>query len=294
MKSSKEKTVARRMKPYSLCFAYCYLLSFCSLIPSTHSFAPISSPRRQVSVTNTQPWLVREASPRPRNNLTVLASSTAVSSQIIRWAVGHTLGGWLLYFPFAARAYESWYRKINLPPWTPPAMAVASIWTVLYSTMGVATGRIYQSSNAMSAPLRLWMIHVMLNLLWAPVFFCAKRLRLGMVMNAIMVGTLSAIIPLFYRIDKLSGLLLLPYLSWLYFISEWNNSVCRRNPTSPNGYNNAKLQSDLVNLEKTAALYASAEVDLSTSNTTLHAMLEGATSYREVASMRTTETTAMF
>jgi hypothetical protein len=76
-----------------------------------------------------------------------------------------------------------------------------------------------------------------------------------MILNVLMLVTLGILIPLFYRNNPLSGLLLLPYLAWLTFATALNNSICRRNPTQ-NGYNEAMLQADLIQLQSKAAEYA--------------------------------------
>jgi translocator protein len=188
---------------------------------------------------------------------TTTKSSTSLDLTVspVAWAVGHAVGG-ALGAPVVAKA-KVWYKRINLPPWTPPDFLFAPVWTMLYSAMGVAAARVYQNTQSLSSlPMVLWMIHyVVLNLSWAPVFFGMKRLRLGMILNTLMLATLLVIIPLFYQINKLSGLLLLPYLAWLSFATVLNSAICRRNPTK-NGYNEAMLQADLVKLQKAAAAYA--------------------------------------
>eukprot|EP00527_Entomoneis_sp_CCMP2396_P008964 CAMPEP_0198147406 /NCGR_PEP_ID=MMETSP1443-20131203/35460_1 /TAXON_ID=186043 /ORGANISM="Entomoneis sp., Strain CCMP2396" /LENGTH=144 /DNA_ID=CAMNT_0043811729 /DNA_START=435 /DNA_END=869 /DNA_ORIENTATION=+ len=138
--------------------------------------------------------------------------------------------------------------------------------------MGVAAARVYQRTTTTAAAaaasstslsgitnsgvMVLWAIHYLLNLTWAPVFFGLKRLRLGSVINYLMLATLSVLIPLFYRNNAISGLLLLPYLAWLLVATALNNAVCRRNPTDKNGYNEAMFQSELLGLQKKAADYA--------------------------------------
>lgn len=182
---------------------------------------------------------------------------SSLSTSPIVWAAGHALGG-ILGVPAVAKATKTWYKKIDLPSWTPPDFVFGPTWTFLYASMGVAACRVYQRTSSLtsSGPLLLWMVHyLVLNLTWAPVFFGKQRLRLGMILNVLMLVTLGILIPLFYRNNPLSGLLLLPYLAWLTFATALNNSICRRNPTQ-NGYNEAMLQADLIQLQSKAAEYA--------------------------------------
>ena len=177
----------------------------------------------------------------------------AVSPAVVWSAVGHVVGG-ATGAPIVAKAIHSWYNKIDLPPWTPPDRVFAPTWTVLYAAMGVAAGRVYQRAGP-AFPITLWAFHYIMNLVWAPVFFGLKRLRLGLIINYFLLGSLAVIIPSFYQIDSLSGMLLIPYMAWVIFATALNGSVCKRNPTE-NGYNNAMLQSDLYKLQQEAAEYA--------------------------------------
>jgi len=77
-------------------------------------------------------------------------------------------------------------------------------------------------------------------------------LRAGHVLNVAIVLTLVPTVVSFYRIDVLSGLLLLPYLVWVAFATKLSDEVCKLNPTV-RGYNNAMFENDLLKLQKRAA-----------------------------------------
>lgn len=196
---------------------------------------------------------------KPRVKLTEMranrSTTTSLSATIspLGCAIGSVLGG-TTGVPIVAKGINTWYRKIDLPPWTPPDRIFAPTWTILYAAMGVAAGRVYQRVG-MSLPVILWVCHYLVNLSWAPVFFGRKRLRLGLALNFVLLASLGVIIPLFYQIDSPSGKLLLPYLAWLIFATALNASICKRNPTV-DGYNNAMFQSDLASLQDQAASYA--------------------------------------
>lgn len=149
-----------------------------------------------------------------------------------------------------------WYRKIDLPPWTPPDRLFGPVWTTLYTCMGVAVSRIAKLSSTSSLPVQLWALHFAINLSWAPVFFGLQRFRLGLIISYALLGSLAAIIPLFHSIDPTAGLLLVPYALWLSFATlGLNTSICRRNPTK-NGYNEGMFQAQLIKLQEDAAAYA--------------------------------------
>lgn len=99
--------------------------------------------------------------------------------------------------------------------------------------------------------VRLALFHYGLNIAWAPLFFGTKKLRAGHVLNVAIVSTLVATMVSFYRIDVVSGLLLLPYLAWVAFATKLSAEVCKLNPTE-RGYNNAMLEAGLCKLRTKA------------------------------------------
>ena len=182
--------------------------------------------------------------------------------------LGHVIGG-ALGTPFVVGATNlkfGWYRRIRLPPWTPPDRAFAPIWTSLYALMGIAAGQIYKvfkqstlglsSGNTAALALAAWCIHCIGILSWAPVFFGLKRLRLGAAINVgLWISLPLTILPLYYQVRPSAALLLLPYFAWLTFANALNLAICRLNPTK-NGTNEAVLQAQIATLQKEASRYA--------------------------------------
>ena len=172
-------------------------------------------------------------------------------------AIGHVIGGTsgaVVVMP--ATKPGSWYRKIDLPSFTPPDSIFAPVWTTLYAAMGVAAARVCKISGISSPVMKLWAFHYVLNLIWAPVFFGMKRLRLAMAINFLLLASLVVVMNIFYNVDQMSAVLLIPYLAWTVFATVLNGAICKRNPTDKNGMNNAKFQSELCKMQEEAAAYA--------------------------------------
>jgi benzodiazapine receptor len=214
-----------------------------------------------LSVRAFQPIATFSSSPtRAARSIPTPSSSRLEAASPITWALLHVIGG-ASGTPIVTKATkpDGWYRKIDLPEWTPPDRLFAPVWTTLYACMGVAAARVASTQiTKFSLPMVLWGVHMFLNLIWANVFFGMKRLRMGMWINSSLVVTLAAIIPLFYQHNPVSAYLLLPYAAWLSFATLLNNAICKRNPTI-GGYNAAKLQSDLIQLQQDASTYAGIE-----------------------------------
>ncbi len=195
-------------------------------------------------------------------------SLNSVSQQLL-WVAG-TMGGGALGTPLVTKATKTWYNTIPLPTYTPPNAIFGPVWSVLYASMGIASWRIrtivsFKDSNLATSsvsvsPIQKYImllsfIHYALNIIWAPVFFGMKRLRLGHLLNIVIWLSLIPVIIGYGRIDLLSGALLLPYLLWLSFAIKLSSGICKLNPTTTGTrlFNNAKLESEIWSLRQEAA-----------------------------------------
>ena len=201
----------------------------------------------------------------PTNNRHNHGRSSASALHCIKPAILWTLSSVAIGAsgtPLVAKATKTWYNDIPLPSFTPPNVVFAPVWTTLYTLMGIASWRIRSivinpaSVSTLSASsiisvlqkhvISLSLVHYALNIAWAPIFFGLKRLRAGHVLNNILIATLIPIIFIYATIDRISSLMLVPYLAWLVLATKLSSEVCRLNPTSIDlfgtWWNNAKLQ----------------------------------------------------
>ena len=209
----------------------------------------------------------------PSRSRTALHLSAGSSSLVrpLGLILFHVLGG-LLGVPFVSRAVNKpkgvdpddkglngWYTRINLPPWTPPNRLFGPVWTILYASMGYSLHLVLEhpkvTPSRRTTLLIMWSAHFLSNLIWAPVFFGMKRLRLGLFINYWLTASLFLWIVMVGHFQPPAGLLLIPYLCWLIFATVLNREVSRRNPTIK-GYNEAMFQADLLKLRQKAALFA--------------------------------------
>jgi len=238
-----------------------------------HGFAPlrhatISRPGRPAVVTIAKEPQRHRCGGEDSTTTTFGSCSIATTTGLaavpssLWWILGHvTLASSGVPIVTKGTRNDGWYRKIDLPSWTPPDKLFGPVWTFLYTCMGLAVSRISKLSSSSSSPtnnplLIFWAIHFGINLVWAPVFFGLQRFRLGLFISYLMVGSLAVILPLFYAVDPISAFLLVPYAFWLSFATfGLNVAICRRNPTK-NGYNEGMFQAQLKKLQNDAAVYA--------------------------------------
>jgi benzodiazapine receptor len=116
----------------------------------------------------------------------------------------------------------SWYAGLIRPSFAPPNWVFAPVWTALYILMAVAAWRAWRITGLKSPALIAYGLQLFLNFCWSAIFFSlhqlgAALLEIGTLWLAVLVTTI-----LFARADKLSGLMLLPYLAWVGFAAALN------------------------------------------------------------------------
>ena len=113
----------------------------------------------------------------------------------------------------------TWYETLNRPPFTPPAWVFPPAWTILYTMMFVSLILVIRAKtleNKTNAII-LFLTQLLFNFLWSPTFFYWHNIKMAFIIIILLLIFLVATIAFFYRISKLSALLLIPYLLWICF-----------------------------------------------------------------------------
>lgn len=126
----------------------------------------------------------------------------------------------------------SFYGQLLRPAWAPPASAFAPVWTTLYLLMGVAAWLAWRERGAarLGTALGLFVAQLGVNALWSWLFFVWNLGALAFVDAVLLFVLIAATLILFWRINRLAALLLLPYLAWVGLASALTGSVWRNNP----------------------------------------------------------------
>ncbi len=144
--------------------------------------------------------------------------------------------GWLaLCFAAAGTAVfvstNGWYLGINKPAWNPPAWVFGPAWTFLYATMAVAAWLVWREGGwrRQRRALGLFVLQWVLNALWTPLFFGLHRPELALIdILALWLAIIATLIA-FWRVRRVAGILLLPYLAWVTFAAALNFAIWRMN-----------------------------------------------------------------
>lgn len=138
-----------------------------------------------------------------------------------------TLGGGVL-IGFLTKDFTNIYETITKPKLSPPGYIFGIVWPILYILMSISLYRVYMKlkiKNKSSSSILLYIIQLAINFLWPIIFFMSRLYGLSWIILLILIVILIIVIFKFYKIDKLSGSLLIPYLIWCIYALYLNISI---------------------------------------------------------------------
>lgn len=136
---------------------------------------------------------------------------------------------------FTFSAIPTWYALLAKPSFSPPNWLFGPVWSLLYTLMGVALFRVWNTKpTASTKPRRtlafsLFGAQLVFNALWSIVFFGLHQLGPALIVIAALWLAILACIITFWRLERTAALLLLPYLAWVTFASVLNFAVWQLN-----------------------------------------------------------------
>jgi tryptophan-rich sensory protein len=130
-----------------------------------------------------------------------------------------------------ATSVETWYAGLAKPPFNPPDWVFGPVWTALYLMIAVAGWRVWRRRSESGAWLALgaWGVQLSLNLSWSMLFFGAQMIGAALVEIAVLLAAILITAALFWRIDRIAGVLLVPYAAWVGFATVLNAALWRLN-----------------------------------------------------------------
>ena len=120
------------------------------------------------------------------------------------------------------------YKEINQPKFAPPGYLFPIVWTGLYILMGISSGRIYLKntlSNQKDYSLVIYALSLFFNCVWSIIFFNARSYLFAFIWLVILWALVLTTIIKYYKIDKLSATLQIPYLAWITFAGYLNLAI---------------------------------------------------------------------
>jgi len=159
--------------------------------------------------------------PRPRRRSFAMDMLGLLGWMVLVFAVAG-LGGWA-----TSLSVGDWYPTLTRPPLNPPDAVFGPVWSVLFGLMGLAAWHVWRRVGLTGAPiaLGLFLAQLALNLGWSVLFFGMQRPDLALAEILILWPLILATLIAFWRIDRIAGALLVPYLLWVAFAIYLNAGI---------------------------------------------------------------------
>ncbi len=120
--------------------------------------------------------------------------------------------------------------KSKIPPvkskWNPPPIVFSIVWPILYLILGYSSYRIYTIAKTRRGDkdpaktyLILFYIHLACLMVWWPLFVFFPNKTWALVSILALAFSAIYIARFFFEMDKIAGLILIPYILWLFVAS---------------------------------------------------------------------------
>ena len=165
-----------------------------------------------------------------------LASPAQLRASFFRWALfivpAVMLLGFLSGQMAGSNADSLWFFTLEKPATFPPPVTFGIVWSILYFMMGVSLALVCSAWGARGrgVAIALFIVQLLINLAWSPVFFAMHQITWALGVIAALDLVVIVTVVLFFRVRRVSGWLMLPYLAWILFATLLNWQFLQLNP----------------------------------------------------------------
>ena len=117
------------------------------------------------------------------------------------------------------------YNYLINPPLSPPSYLFPIVWSILYLLIGTSYYIYRKNNNDDSLTIKLYYIQLILNYLWSIIFFTLKLRTLAVIWIIVLAITIIYLIIRFYKEERTSFYLLIPYILWVLFATYLNIGI---------------------------------------------------------------------
>ncbi|WP_370583358.1 TspO/MBR family protein [Pedobacter sp. ASV28] len=123
---------------------------------------------------------------------------------------------------------KTWYTTLNKPSLNPPNWIFAPVWTTIYLLLGISSYRVWTNRKSVGWfhwAVIIYFLQLAFNLMWSFLFFYQQQIGFALVEIFLLLMIIIANAFIFYRFDKISGWLFLPYFLWVSFATYLTYSI---------------------------------------------------------------------
>jgi len=116
------------------------------------------------------------------------------------------------------------YKDFIKPNFTPPSWVFIVVFIILYMLMAIAVYRVWlkRKNIYINRAVTLYTIQLILNFLWPIIFFRFRLIAIAFIEIMLLIVFILLTTFEFFRIDKVSGFLMVPYIIWECFAAVLN------------------------------------------------------------------------
>lgn len=142
---------------------------------------------------------------------------------LVLWLIIFQLIGFLLG-RLTQNNIATWYQSLHKSVWNPPEIVFPIVWSILYVMIALAGWSLWQYRQESRARLALffYVIQVLMNWTWTPIFFHWHFIGLGFFLIILMVLFTLITILITRKKYLFATLMLIPYWLWLWFAAYLN------------------------------------------------------------------------
>ena len=110
------------------------------------------------------------------------------------------------------------YEQLIQPPLAPPSWLFPVTWTILYILMGISFYLTLKNDHDLDIDTyKTYFLQLIVNCFWTIFFFIFKWRLFSIFWLILLIYLIVKMMIKFYRINKIGGLLQIPYLLWCLF-----------------------------------------------------------------------------
>ena len=111
---------------------------------------------------------------------------------------------------------DIWYQSLLKSDLNPPGFVFGIVWPILYLLMSVSAYRTFEVTK------KLFLIQLFFNTIWSWLFFSFHMPVIALINIWLLIFLNITLLIQMIKIDRISGIIFIPYVVWLLFASYLN------------------------------------------------------------------------